>query len=187
MSTRENERIKIAFCPTMGVFMEELNSISEIEQVPVPSAGQALFLLKSGAVDGTIIGRYAKRSELPRESEFVKLRGGQTLIYRQKTGIPVEALKDVQVITYLSPEGIHHLSGFFKSVEHLERLEECLKYGLEVPVIIDWNDYRDDFELLIPVNEMGEKILEFRAPVLYHMEIPEGIVSQIEEKIGEGL
>ena len=34
---------------------------------------------------------------------------------------------------------------------------------------------------------MGEKILEFRAPVLYHMEIPEGIVSQIEEKIGEGL
>ncbi len=186
MNTRENERVKIAFCPTMGVFMEELNSISEIEQVPVPSAGQALFLLKSGAVDGTIIGRYAKRRELSGGSEFVKLRGGQTLVYLQKSGIPVEALKDVQVITYLSPESIRHLSGFFKSVEHLESLEECLKYGLEIPVIIDWNDYRDDFELLIPVNRRGEKVFEFRAPVLYHTGIPESIVSQIEEKIGEG-
>ena len=186
MNMRENERVKIAFCPTMGVFMEELSDMDEIEQVPVPSAGQALFLLKSRAVDGTIIGRYAKRSELPEGSSFVKLRGGQTLIYRQKTGIPVEVLKDVQVITYLSPESVSHLSGFFKSVEHLESLEECLKYGLEIPVIIDWNDYRDDFELLIPVNRRGEKVLEFRAPVLYHTGIPEVIVSKIEEKIGRG-
>ena len=167
----------------MGVFMRELSDMAEIEQVPIPSAGQALFLLKSGAVDGTIVGRYAKQTELGDEPEFLKLRGGKTLVYMQKTGIPVDALKDVQVLTYLSPDEISHLSPFFGKVEYLGSLGECLKYGLEIPVIIDWNDYRDDFELLIPVNERGEKVLDFRAPVLYHSGLPENILNEITDRI----
>ncbi len=101
-------------------------------------------------------------------------------MYRQKTGIPVESLKGIDVITYLSPERISHLSSFFRHIKHLESLEDCLNFRLEVPVIIDWNDYRDDFELLIPMNKMGEKVQEFRAPVLYHIGIPDEIVLKIQ-------
>ncbi len=186
MSEKENGKMnKVAFCPTMGVFMERLDDMSDIEQVPVGSAGQALVLLRTGQVEGVIIGRYAKAMELPNNAKFVKLMGGRTLVYLQKMGVPVEALKDVDVLTYLKPEEIADISGLFRHVEHLESLDDCLRYGLKIPVIIDWNDYRDDFELLIPVNERGDKVLDFRAPVLYHTGIPQETVSEIEKRIGE--
>ena len=184
MSAEGNgKRYRVAFCPTMGVFMERLDDMEEIEQVPVGSAGQALVLLRTGQAEGVIIGRYAKAVELPNNAKFVKLMGGKTLVYQQKMGVPVEALKDVDALTYLKPEEIAHISGLFRHVEHLESLDDCLRYGLRIPVIIDWNDYRDEFELLIPVNERGEKVMDFRAPVMYHRGISEEIISRISERI----
>ncbi len=169
----------------MEVFTNDLSDIDGLEIILVPSAGQALFLLKSGMLDGVIIGRRAKRQELGDETRFLGIKGGYTLVYRQKTGIPVEALKDIEVLTYIDDEKISHISGFFRAVRQLNSLDECLKYGLEIPVIIDWDDYRDDFELLIPVNERGEKVPEFRAPVLYHNGISQRIVQKIDKIIAE--
>ncbi len=184
MNTKEtNNSIKIAYCPTMEVFMNALSDMEGLEIIPVSSAGQALFLLKSGTVDAVIIGRRAKRQELGDDTRFLRIKGGYTLVYRQKTGIPVESLKDIEVLTYIDDEKISHISGFFGAVKHLNSLDECLKYGLEIPVVIDWDDYRDDFELLIPVNERGEKVPEFRAPVLYHNGIPETVACAVDGRI----
>ena len=60
----------------------------------------------------------------------------------------------------------------------LDSLEECLKYKLEVPVIIDWKDYRDEFELLIPLTSQG-KAPQFRAPVLYYKDVENKILDKI--------
>lgn len=178
-----NKTRKIAYCPTMDVYAKRLFGIDGMEVIQVPSAGQALYLLKSDAVDAVLIGRYAQQRELNGNTKFLKLKDGYTLVYRNKIAIPVEQLKEIEVITYLNKKLLSDIAPLFGHIKYLVNINECLKYNLEVPIIIDWNDYRDDFELLIPMNNDGSKVIMFRAPVLYHRNMPERHIEIIGQKI----
>ncbi|NIA03749.1 MAG: hypothetical protein GWP09_00170, partial [Nitrospiraceae bacterium] len=139
----------------------------DIELIPASSAGEVLYMLKTNRVDSVLIGRSAKKSELDDKVSSFRMLDGVTLVYKVKAGVPVEQLKEIEVLTYLKPEKIARVKNFFKKVTFLDTIDECLNSNLEIPVIIDWHDFRDDFELLIPMNDYG-KVPEFRAPVLYY-------------------
>lgn len=175
---------RIAFCPTMTPFADKISaSVEGIEMVEMGSAAQVLSALRGGSVDGVLIGRYAKHAELDGETKREILKEGYTLVYKVKSGLPEDQLKDITVKSYLDDESLKDFIPLFKEIIRCDSLDECIKDGLDVPVIIDWKDYRDDFEMLIPMNNRG-KLPQFRAPVLYYKDIDSDAVNSIRDCIG---
>ena len=172
-------KITICYCPTMAPFAEKIISkIPEAEPVPVMSAAQALNMLRANQVDSVLIGRAAQRFELETDTKEKRLQDGLTLVYRQKGGIPTNSLAQIPAFTYLPDEKLGELKNLFGRVTKFNTLDECLTDGLATPVIIDWHDYRDEFELLIPMLENG-KDPRFRAPVLYYKILPDEFLENI--------
>ncbi len=162
---------KIGYCPTMQAYADTISEkVPSVEMLDFGSAGQVLSLLKHGNLDGVLIGRTAENRETDENTACVRLKNGITLAFKMKYGIPEEQLKEIDVITYLKPEQVEHVKHFFKEIHYFNTLDECTNQKLEVPVLVDWNDFRDDFQLLIPMNDFG-KTAEFRAPVIYHKNI----------------
>lgn len=171
---------KIAFCPTMKPFAEKISQLDDIQTIALGSAGQSLAALKTGQVDGVLIGRYAKGREIDSQTKRDILQSGYTLVYQSKTGIGEDELKNLVVNTYLPETEIQDFAALIGEIRHFDSLEACLADKLTTPILINWEDYRDEFELLIPMNNYG-KIPLFRAPVLY----TKGVNAEIIEKIAQ--
>ena len=162
------EKYSMAYCPTMEPFAKIIeNKFENIETIPANSAAEVLYMLRSNQVDSVLIGRTAKKREIDSQTKFFRLKGGITLAFKGKYAIPVEQLKEAEAITYLEQEKVADVKKYFGKIHFLPTLEECLKYNLDIPTIVDWEDFDDSFELLIPMNETG-KVPEFRAPVIYY-------------------
>ncbi len=174
--------VKIAFCPTMEPYAEKIAQLAEIEIVPLQSAGQSMSKLRMGQVDGTLIGRYAKGYELDTDTKRAILKGGYTLVYKDKVGINESQLKQIIINTYFPQDEIQVFIPLFGEIHYFNSLNDCLQDNLETPVLINWRDYRDAFELLIPMNAYGKTPL-FRAPVLYYKGIEAEIVSEIKNSM----
>ena len=67
----------------------------------------------------------------------------------------------------------------FGKIEYKDNLNDCLDDNLNTPVIIDWNDFKDEFELLIPIYEYG-KVPQFRAPVIYYKNMDENTIHKLK-------
>ena len=174
---------KIAYCPTMEPFAEKVRQNSkQVEMIPMGSAAQVLSMLRNGDIDGVIIGRYAKKRELDSATKRYIFQNGYTLIHSMKQGIDVKQLKRIPIKTYLAKNKIKHIMPLLGEVKFFDSFENCLAEGWDTPVLIDWKDYRDEFELLIPMNSYG-KIPVFRAPVLYYKDIDKEIINQMKKYI----
>lgn len=53
----------------------------------------------------------------------------------------------------------------FQQVAYVGSTEEALTKG--TPVLIDWDEWRDGYHLVIPVYPDGRKVAKFRTPVVY--------------------
>ncbi len=174
----------IAYCPTMAPFADKIStSVKAVTMIEMGSAAQVLAALRYGDVNGVLIGRYAKQQELDKETRREILREGYTMVFKQKNGIPVSQLKELTVKTYLNKNTLSEFIPLFGEVIWYESFEACVAEGLEVPVLIDWKDYRDDFELLIPMNSRG-KLPLFRAPVLYYNNFDSSLIQVVKDCIG---
>ena len=174
------EKYRIGFCPTMQPYVDKIaRKVDEVEMMPFSSAGQVLSMLRNDNLDGVLIGRTAYAYEIDSNTNFIRLKDGITLAFKMKYAVSEEQLKQVDVLTYLPPEKVEHVEKFFHQIYYRDTLEQCLEENLEVPVIVDWNDFKDDFELLIPVNNYG-KTQEFRAPVIYHKNIEDNVLEKIK-------
>ncbi len=179
------KKIKIAFCPTMAIHASKIKEdLSAVEIIVADRAAQALTMLRSGSADAVLIGRTARKKELSPGTKGKRFMGGITLIYKMKTGISVDQLSQIPVVTYLKEEQLGELKNAFAKVYFAPTLEDCVKDGLETPVLIDWNDFRDEFEFLIPLTSTG-KDLRFRAPVFYYKNLDEETLSEIEKSLKE--
>jgi len=89
-----------------------------------------------------------------------------------------DRLSEIPVITYLSESDLGDLKNQFTKISFVSSLDECLTDNLETPVLIDWRDYRDEFELLIPMEAKG-KDPRFRAPVLYYKNLSNDVLNKI--------
>ncbi len=164
------EKIRLAFCPTMTPFAQDIrNNIDTVQLLPGNSAAMVLQMLKRGMVESVLIGRTAKSYELGNGIKYKRLKEGITLIYKDKTSIYKDKLKDIPVMTYLNKDSLGKIANYFTKIAYTKSRDDCLNGDLSIPILIDWRDFRDSFELLIPIDERG-KLPEFRAPIIYYSE-----------------
>ncbi len=160
---------KLAFCPTMEPYVEDFNrEIDKVTFIKMASAGQVMQRLNMNSIDMALIGREAYKRELAGNIKKLRLKDGYTLVYHQKVGIPREQLNEIPVKTYLSKSIVKRILPVLDNVKFYNSLEECEFEQDDIPMLIDWKDFNDEYELLIPMDANGAKVPVFRAPVLFY-------------------
>lgn len=155
--------MRIGYCPTMGKYLKKYSKKKNFELINLGSARNVLFFLDNNKIDIGVIGRQAKKSEF---KGFLKRIGiGYTLITAIKSMILNNNLKDLEIHTYLSREIIKQRYPYLKNIIYHKSLKNALKKGKIQ--LISWDDWRDDFELLIPVDKFNNKNSDFRVPHFY--------------------
>ena len=156
--------MKIGTCPTMLKYAEEISKKNNLEIIPNGSAAEVLYNLNAGNLDIGIIGRKAKQVEFTGYEKRLK-NVGYTLIYIEKAMVDYKRLGEIVVHTYLPEDVVKNNFPELEKVVYHNSLEESLNSG-EIN-LINWDDWKDGFDLLIPVDESGNKIEKFRTPILY--------------------
>ena len=178
-----NSKFKMSFCPTMAPYAEMIaKGVEGIEPYPSSSAAMVLNMLSRGMIDMALIGREAYSDEVNSNIGKKRLKDGYTLIYTEKVAIPEEKLGEIPIKTYLPKEVAEKILPEPKNIVYCQTLEGCVNPDNDLPVLIDWKDFKDEFELLIPINKEGGKTPVFRAPVIYYRK---NISKEIIDKIAE--
>lgn len=159
--------VTFGYCPTMAELAEEIRTYNHhISLEAYGSTGQALSALNKGQVDAVLVGRLAKASELNDAFE-IRLRDGLTLVGRQKIFLSLSELEESNIHTYVSEERAREYLPETKDIVYHDSFETAIKEGLDDMVLIDWHDFSDNLELVIPVDAYMNKVEKFRIPVLY--------------------
>lgn len=177
-------KLKLGFCPTMKPYANLIGKkIKEIELVEIPSAAMVMNYINYEKLDMALIGREAYSRELSNSIKKRRLKNGYTLVYSEKVGIPEDQLKEILIKTYLPENIVKKVLPGIKNVEFYKSLEECEK-AEDYPMLIDWKDFKDSYELLIPLKRSGGKSPVFRAPIIYYRDnVNEEIIKKIESII----
>ncbi len=172
---------KLGFCPTMADHAIHLKQKEKsIDLYPFGSAAEALYYLREGHVDGVVIGRFAKKSELsPSIKKQCIEKEGYTLVSFRKGFIENANLQDLPVRTYLPEELVRNKYPELRHITFYTSFEEAFG-GLRPSeaALIDWHDYQDELELLIPV-ENGEKVKKYRLAILFFQQQKEETAKKI--------
>ena len=128
------------------------------------SAAEVLYNLNLGSLDIGFIGRKAEKREFSGYEKLLR-ENGCTLIFSQKSMINQVYLREIEAHTYLDKEIVKNNFPELKKVVFHKSLNESLRSG-EIN-LIRWSDWRDNFNLLIPIDDFGNKIEKFRIPALY--------------------
>ena len=181
-----SDKLRLSFCPTMAPYAEKINEkIKEVELVPSSSAAMVLNMLSNGMIEMALIGREAYSEELNSNIEKKRLKNGYTLVYSEKVAIPEDKLKEIPIKTYLSKDVAEKILPNPDNIRYCETLKECDNPENDLPILIDWKDFSDKFELLIPIENTGGKTPIFRAPVVYYSkDVPEEIIEKIRSFVG---
>lgn len=167
LSENHDEPVMLGHCPTMsGIAQEVAAKNPHVSLVPYNFTAQALQSLNEGVVDAVLVGRLAEENEIGKAFER-QLRGGLTLIGKEKRLISIDELRRSRIHTYVTKE---QAEGYIPNIEDAvfhDSLESAVKDGIDDIVLIQWSDFSDEFELIIPVDGNLNKIEMFRIPVLY--------------------
>ena len=155
--------MRVGYCPTMKPFVDEINKKNDLESIDFGSARSVLIALNVGKIDFGIIGRVAKKSEF--DGFRRRIGEGYTLVTNVKQMILNEQLPDIKIHTVVPENTVRSLFHELKDVVYHENLDGLLSEG-EVR-LISWDDWKDHFELLIPVDEAHNKNPKFRVPHIY--------------------
>ena len=173
---------KIAYCPTMAPYVQDFRHIEGLDFFNMGSAAQAFMSYLSGQTDAVLVGRVANKREIDDKTVETRFKEGLTLVYRQKIGVDKDELKNITVLTYLDENRTAAFNDMFAKIERKPDIDACLEDDLQTPLLLDWQDFRDDFQLLIPMDQNG-KVALFRAPVLYHRGISAEILDKMKQKV----
>lgn len=166
-SQTNSDPIKLGYCPTMANLAKGIASKnSHISLQGYGYTSEAFHALNNGNVEMVLVGRLAGKNEL--NNAFEKhLRQGLTLVGREKILIPISKLQNSRIHTAVDENLANE---YFPNIENVifhESTESAIKEGIGDLVLINWNDYTDNLGLVIPVDNLGNKIEKFRIPVLY--------------------
>jgi len=161
--------MKIGYCPTMEEYVKKIKNIQDFEIINLGSAGRALYSLSNDEIDVAVIGRKAKKREFV---GYEKVSGkGYTLITDSKRMILKDDLANIKVDTNIPKDIVKKEFPELKNVTYHKTLQDALDNGNIQ--LISWDDWNDEFELLIPVDEFSNKVKKFRVPHFYSKkEIP---------------
>jgi len=155
--------MKIGYCPTMKKYLINLFRNNKFELIDLGSASQVLYLLDNDKVDVGIIGRQAKKTEF--EGVLKRIGSGYTLITAMKSMISNKDLDMLEIHTSISKEIIKQKYPYLKNIIYHNSLKDALSKGKIQ--LISWDDWNDNFELLIPVDDFNNKNPDFRVPHFY--------------------
>ena len=156
--------IKVGHCPTMGEHISKINPKLDFSPMPFGAAAEALYYLNNGLIDVALIGRKAEKEEFNGYER--KLKDGYTLINLQaKQMVPKHLLPSLEVHTYIKPEIAREYFPELKAIHFDKDLSESIERGKII--LIDWDDWQDNFFLLIPVEDDYQKVKKYRTPFLY--------------------
>lgn len=185
MSNRfEEKQIVLGYCPTMGELAKEIELKNEFVKIkPYESSAKGLKDLNNEMIDAVLVGRVAENSEIKKEVFEKRLREGFTLIGSEKRMINVDEIKNENIHTFENESiVIEYLedydSSVLKKVVFYNSFEEAVNARINGIVFISWNDFRDDYSLVIPVDEKGNKIERFRIPIIYSFD--ESIIEELK-------
>ncbi len=155
--------MKIGYCPTMKGYLISLFEGDNFKFMDLGSASQVLYLLNSNRIDIGVIGRQAKESEF--KGALRRIGTGYTLVTTVKSMILNKDLEMLEIHTYLPREIIGQKYPYLKNIIYHDSLKDALSKG-EIQ-LISWDDWNDNFELLIPVDNFNNKNPDFRIPHFY--------------------
>jgi hypothetical protein len=154
----------IGYCPTMeryAIYFEEKG----FEIKKYNSSQEVISELKKNNIDIALIGRIAKKEELNQEGCFLEC-SKYTLISNKKEFIFYNDIFNREIHTYLKKETVSEILKGHENIIYHKDLDSATK-DLSKTILIEWKDYKDEYELVIPLNILGEKIETFRVPILY--------------------
>ncbi len=163
---QNEQKIKLGYCPTMK---EKAISLSEKENyklIRLGSASEVLSALNNHQIDKALIGRKAKKYEISKDVKETILESGYTLVSNNKKFIDYSQLPYLEIYTYLSEDIAENLISHNSKIIYLSKQEAINKILQGKIVLISWEDWRDDFELIVAIDG-NEKIKDFRGVVLY--------------------
>jgi len=185
MSNRfEEKQIVLGYCPTMGELAKEIELKNEFVKIkPYESSAKGLKDLNNEMIDAVLVGRVAENSEIKNEVFEKRLREGFTLIGSEKRMINVDEIKNENIHTFENESVVieyleDYDSSVLKKVVFYNSFEEAVNARINGIVFISWNDFRDDYSLVIPVDEKGNKIERFRIPIIYSFD--ESIIEELK-------
>lgn len=155
----------LGYCPTMKTVAENIASNNQgIVLVQQLSSAQALQELNNQNIDIALIGRKAEQNEVQTTNERI-LGEGYTLVTNAKKFIQENELASIKVHTAIAEdvarEILPNLEILFYSTT-----KDAVTNGLSEAVLIDWKNYKDEYELLVVMKDT-KKVEDFRIPVLY--------------------
>ena len=173
------KNITLGFCPTMKVFVNEIiNTRSNVSAINLGSAARVLYALSNNDINVGLVGRRAKKSEFSGYEQELNNKQGYTLVSAQKSFVREGDLKNLRVVTSIDKEIVETNFPQLQNVIFDNQLNDKLTES-EVR-LISWTEWNDDFNLLIPVDDFGNKMLAFRKPYLFskNKELIEDVLRQ---------
>jgi len=128
----DQERIRVAVCPTYFKLLEPL--VDKFEIVQTNSTSESLVLLGNNLVDIVICGRILKPDEP--EFEFLVLKEGYSFLSNKEIKVYSSELKDYNIYTDLD---IDMLKSEFpiKKIEKVDNVYAYLSHGI---IITSWDN-----------------------------------------------
>ncbi len=131
---------------------------------------RVLNLISKDITNAGIIERKANSWEIDQDFSEIQLQKGYALIYKNKIFVELDELKNWNISTYLPENEIKDYTDYFGSIYHTNSLKESYKFIDQMPVLIPWDDYQDNFNLFVPINN-NEIETRFITPFLYYKKL----------------
>ena len=156
------QKIKLGYCPTMQEDAKVLSEKENYDLIRFGSASEVLFALNNNQIDKGLIGRKAKDYEISDNIKETILKSGYTLVTNQKSFLEYYNLPQYEIYTYLEGDFNFPIKKISK-----EKVSEKIEEGKIV--LISWDDWKDDFELIVVIKG-NEKVKDFRRSFLYEIQ-----------------
>jgi hypothetical protein len=163
-----DSELKLGYCPTIYQEAKKLSEDNNYALVEYESSSEVLNSLGRNEVDLGLIGRRAESRELSLDVKEKAIKSGYTLVSNQKSFIEYSDLNFVDIYTYIPKERVsQYLLDNSKIIysNDKQRILQMINEGKIV--LIPWEDWNDDFELVV-VMEGDKKSKEFRGAFLYN-------------------
>ncbi len=161
------ESLTIGYCKTFERYAQSLAKENSLNIVKLESSGEVLSSLNSGNIDYGVIGRRAYNFEINRNIVERPLQDlGWTLVSQEKVFLEEDELKSYKINTYLDEEEVLSFFSLDLDIAYHDDIDSA--FNSEGITLIAWEDFRDEFELVVPFeNNSNAKVEKFRTPMLY--------------------
>ncbi len=161
---KEEQNLILGYCKTFERYAISLAEENDLDLVKFGSSFEVLLSLKSQNIDYAVIGRRAYSNEINSEILEIPLEEyGWTLVSSKKDFFEYSDIENFEIHTYLNQQEVQNFFTSEPSVVFHEDIDSAFENGI---ALIHWEDFRDDFELVVPMK--GEnKVEKFRNPMLY--------------------